>query len=172
MPHAALLTQDEGGITLPTPSGGMIYLPKRRVRIWVRLGSEFMLRHAILDTGAPACILPNRIWTSLHGDGEITWEAGPPGIAPVANLPRMPIFGERHPFRLGRVRLELADLGDGRLASREVLAICTEDIPPPPNTNRERLPLIIGLSEVLDGRSLLLQVSEDGQRWLAMMHQT
>jgi hypothetical protein len=171
MPHATLTVQDEGGITVPAQSGGSVYLAKRRVRAWVRVGNEYSVRPAIIDTGAPACILPSRIWTSPPVQSAITWVAGAPDVVPAENLPRIPLLAERHPFRIGRVRLELVDLGDGSLTAREVLAICTEDVPPPSNTNRELLPLIVGLGEGLNGRSLLLQVSEDGRHWSAMLHE-
>ena len=81
------------------------------------------------------------------------------------------VLGGSYPFRLGRVRLEMVDLGDGHIPPREVMAICTEDLPPVSSASQISLPLIVGLGEVLNGRSLLLQVSEDGLRWLGMMNQ-
>jgi len=48
-----------------------------------------------------------------------------------------------------------------------VLVICTDDpAVAPPHLS---LPPIIGLADVLNGRSLLLQVSADGQQWTATL---
>jgi hypothetical protein len=174
MPHVTIRSPDIGGVTLLTPTGGTVYLPQRRLLAWVYLGSEAQMRPAIVDTGAPACILPQRIWTALDDRGEIAWltdtsaqlakgkNAGEPAHTIVA--------GGRHQYRLGRVRPSLTDLGDGRLAPcDEVLALCTDDPIVPPE--EDSLPLIIGLAEVLNGRSLLLQVSESGERWSALMNE-
>jgi hypothetical protein len=126
------------------------------------------MHQAVIDTGAPACILPKRIWNSLDSSGEITWVVDPPATVAVGGLVRvLTVLGNSYPFRVARVNLEVLDFGDGHLPPREVLAICTEDILPTPNP----LPLILGLSEVLEGRALLLQVSDDGQKWAAMMHE-
>ena len=65
-------------------------------------------------------------------------------------------------YRLGRVRLEFCD---GQLAPREVLAICTDD----PLVVKNPLPLLIGLADVMHGRTLLIDASADGQRWAATL---
>jgi hypothetical protein len=124
------------------------------------------MRQAVVDTGAPACILPSRIWNRLDSRGDITWISGAPMTVPVGGLPHITVFGGQYPFRLGRVRLELVDLV-GRLAPRDVLVICTDDQQSvAPNL---QLPLVVGLADVMNGRSLLLQVSADGQRWTAVL---
>src|SRR5436309_6700354 len=99
-------------------------------------------------------ILARRVWSEFHSRGDIAWVAHPPGTTEIGGLPRTTVLGTQYPFRLGRVRLELVDFGDGRLAAREVLVICTEDVPP---IRPLPLPLVIGLAEVMNGRSLLVQ---------------
>ena len=83
------------------------------------IGRVRVLYRAVVDTGAPACILPTRVWTQLDNRGDVAW---PSGVNPVGGLPRITVFGGSYPFRLGRIRLELVDLGTGQLAPREVTA--------------------------------------------------
>ncbi len=42
--------------------------------------------------------------------------------------------------------------------------MCVED-----GTSPMPLPLILGLAEVMNGRALLLQASEHGERWVALV---
>ena len=85
----------------------------------------------------------------------------------MGGLPRITVFGGRYPFRLGRVRLELVDLGTGQLAPRDVTAICTDD--PQTAPPHLQLPLIVGLADVMHGRTLQLEASADGRRWTATL---
>src|SRR3954447_20116660 len=71
MPHVALSAPDVGGVTFLASGGGTVYLPKRRLLAWVYLGSEPFMRQAVLDTGAPACTLPRRVWNALDTRGEV-----------------------------------------------------------------------------------------------------
>ena len=123
------------------------------------------MRQAVVDTGAPACVLPQRIWTRLDVRGEIAWETGAPArFAGSGTVARTTVFGGSYRYRLGRVRLAFSY---GQLTPREVLVICTDD--PPVVPPQLPLPLIVGLADVMNGRSLLLQVSDDGQRWSAVL---
>jgi hypothetical protein len=169
VPHATLsINSDE--IVIPT-DGGAVRLPLRQIRAWAYFGSEPMMRQAIVDTGCPACTLPKRIWERLDRQSDIAWIADPPATVPVGALTRTTVLlGGRYPYRLGRVRLRIVDLGDGQLAPREVMALCTED-GAGDRPEAERLPLILGLAEVLNGRALLLQVSENGARWSALLNE-
>jgi hypothetical protein len=163
MPTVTLSVQDEGGATLLAFGGGTLYLPQRRLHTWVYLGSESAMRQAVIDTGAPACVLPYRVWSRLDTRGDITWATDSPALFLTRAVAYTTVFGGRYPYRIGHVRLRFAY---GSLAPREVLAICTDD---PSVVTPPLLPLIVGLADVLHGRSLLLQVSTDGQQWTATL---
>ncbi len=121
------------------------------------------MREAVIDTGAPACILPRRVWTALDARGDIAWLTEfPAHFAGSGNVAHTIVFGGQYRYRLGRVRLESCD---GQLAPREVLAICTDD----PLVVKNPLPLLIGLANVMHGRTLLIEASDDGQRWSATL---
>jgi hypothetical protein len=171
VPQIRLRVQDEGGRTLPASGGRTAYLPQYRLRAWVRVGSELLPRHAIIDTGAPAGIFSYQVWSTFQTRGDITWVAHPPTETDRTALPRIDVHGGNYPFRLGRIRLELADLDKGRLTSRDAMVICTEDVPLTPSGSPPQLPrlLILGLVDVMNGRSLLLQASADGRQWTAVL---
>lgn len=166
MPEIRLYPQDDGGSTITGPPGAGVYLPQWRLRVWVRLGSEFQVRQAVLDTGAPACILSQQVWAPLHRRGQIEWVCNAPELVPREQLPRLAVVHGRYPYRLGRLRLQPVDLGTGELSARPAVAICTEDERTAPS-DPEPLPrlLVPGMGEVLNGRTLQLSVSPDGKRW-------
>lgn len=168
MSHAKLLIDFSETVVL-IDGGGVIRLPKRQIRAWAYFGSEPAIRQAVVDTGCPVCTLPKRVWEKLNDRGDITWLADPPAAVPATALTRTTILlGGRYPYRLGRVRLRIVDLGDGQLAPREVPVLCTED-DAARRPDSERVPLIVGLADALNGRALLLQVSEGGARWAAVI---
>ena len=171
MSQVHLDVHDVGGKTLATPSGGTFYLRQPRVLAWVRFGREYAMRQVVVDTGAPACILSKQVWADYHARGEIAWVAHPPQAGDRDRLPRTNVHSGFYPYRLGRIRLELMDLGTGQLAPRDVLVICTEDVPLNPNSEPPELPrlLLIGLADVMHGRALLIEASADGQQWTATL---
>lgn len=171
MPQIALHISDSGGRTLPASAGGTAYLPQRRLRSWVRLGGELLPREAVVDTGAPACIFSKLVWSNFHARGAIAWVAHPPTTVGRETLPRVNVHGGNYPFRLGRIRLQLVDLEKNQLAARDVLVICTEDEPADPANDPPQLPrlILIGLADVMHGRTLLIETSADGQRWAATL---
>jgi hypothetical protein len=163
----AKLSIDYRETVVPAAGGGAIRLPRRQIRAWAHFGTERVMRQAVVDTGCPICTLPKRIWEKLDRRGDVAWVADPPATVSAGGITHTTaLLGGRYPYRLGRIRLRIVDLGDGELAPRDVLTLCTEDPAVPP---QDPLPLIIGLAEVMNGRSLLLQVSESGERWLALM---
>lgn len=117
-----LIAQSDGEVVIPVPGGPPLTVPKRRIRAWVLLGNQVVLRQAIIDTGAPYCTPTRRVWADLDRRGQIDWVAFPPG-GPVASLPTMELLGGNHPFR------------------------------------------------VLNGRTLVVQASEVGDRWFAVLIQ-
>lgn len=159
MPRIELTVQDRGGVTAPL-AGGPVYLPNREIRVWGYFGTEPVMRAAVLDTGAPACTLPARVWTALDRRHDITW------LGPRVSGHSIKVFGGSYPFRLGRVRLQLVDLAS-ELAPRDVIAICTDD--PQATASHLQLPLLVGLADVLHGRSLLVEASADGRTWTAAL---
>ena len=170
MPQVRLEVSDAGGKTLSTPDGGRFYLPQRRLLAWVRFGREYKMRRAPIDTGAPACILSKRVWTHFDTVGDIAWVAYPPNGPNHDELPRMNVFSGLYPYRLGRIRLELLDAGTGQLPAGAVLVICTEDEPANEGDPPQLPPLLlIGLADVMHGRTLLIGASADGQRWAATL---
>lgn len=162
MPNVSLTVSYSTGVTVPTPRGSL-YLPQRRIYAFAYFGSERSVRQAVIDTGAPASILPWRVWSDLDKRGDVTWIGGTnPGSGP-----HITVFGANHTFRLGRVRLEIVDFGTGQLAPRDVTVICTDDPQiAPPNL---QLPLVLGLADVMHGRTLRVEASADGQRWTASL---
>lgn len=122
------------------------------------------MRWAVIDTGAPASILPRRVWSRLDSRGDIAWISS---ANPVGGPPHITVFGGSYPFRLGRVRLEIVNLGTGQLVLRDVTAICTDD--PPITPPHLQLPLLLGLADVMHGRTLTVEVSADGQQWTASL---
>lgn len=148
-----------------------MYLPQHRLRIWVRLGRAYAARQAIVDTGAPACIFSKQVWDAFHARNDIVWVAHPPTDTDRTALPRVDVHGGNYPFRLGRIRLEPVNLTEGQLAPRDVLVICTEDEPVEPENDPPELPrlLLVGLVEVMNGRSLQLQISADGLQRTALL---
>ena len=101
----------------------------------------------------------------MDANGDIAWVTDFPSRYARSKKPAYhTVSNSRHQFRLGRVRLHFAY---GQLAPREVLAICTDDRPVDPDA--DPLPVLIGLADVMNGRSLLLQVSADGQQWAATL---
>jgi hypothetical protein len=166
VPNVSLSVLANTGVTV-LAAGGTVHLPQRQICAWAYFGTERWMRQAVIDTGAPASILPFRIWDGLNQRGDIAWIGAAPPAVPAGGAPHVTVFGGRYPFWLGRVRLELVDSGGGGLPARDVLAICTDDpqtVAPP-----LRLPLVVGLADVMNGRSLLLRVSADGQQWTAVL---
>lgn len=163
MSEIRLYPQDDGGLTIPNASGPSVYLPQFRLRAWVRLAGEYAQRQAVVDTGAPACILTKPIWLPLHQRGRITWLGDSPDV-PGKGLPEVLILQGRYPFRLGRITVELVDLDKGRLAPVSALVQCIEDHTDPAATPLPRL-LILGLADLLLGRTLTLTASTDGRSW-------
>jgi hypothetical protein len=167
MPHAPISCPDFGGVTLAALGDGTVYLPKRRLCAWVYLGSETAMRRAVIDTGAPACTLPQKVWRAL-GDKKIDWLTESP--ARLAEGPRKgepaynTIAGGRYTYRLGHVRLRF---DSSPLEVRDLLAICLDDPPRPPD--QEPIPILLGLAGLLHGRSLLLQASVGGDRWVGVV---
>jgi len=124
------------------------------------------MRQAIVDTGCPVCTLPKRVWNKFNDRGDISWLAAPPATVSAAELTHTTVLlGGRYPYRVGRVRLRIVDMGDGQLSAIKVLALCTED------AETSEVPLILGLAEILNGRSLLIQASESGERWAAVINE-
>lgn len=165
MPTFHLTVDDSGGAELLATAGGNIYLPQYRSAAWVNLGRDPVMQWAIIDTGAPACILPSRLWTPLAAHGDIAWLTDSPArFAGSGRVASTTMAGGSYTYRLGRVRLAFSY---GNLAPREVLAICTDD--PPTAPAHLRLPLVIGLADVMHGRTLRLEASADGQRWAATL---
>ena len=127
------------------------------------------MRGAVIDTGAPGCILPQRVWATLDARGDVEWVTDfPARLAEEEKITFATVFGGSYQYRLGRVRLEFCD---GQLAPREVLAICTDDPPVDPQASPPQpiFPLILGLADVMHGRTLLIEASADGQRWAATL---
>jgi hypothetical protein len=170
VPTVRLTVQADSELAVPGP-GGPVVLAEPRVRVWALIGNEPFTRQAVFDTGAPACVLPKRIWAQLDVAGEVMWEAGAPADVPLAALPTITVLGGRHRFRLGRVRLELIDLSGGRLAPLAVRAICTEDAGVVAPGGSPQVPLLVGLGDALRGRVLLVQTSEDGARTSATIQE-
>jgi hypothetical protein len=125
----------------------------------------------VIDTGAPACIFSKRVWHPFHLSGDVVWVTHAPADGDRDTLPRVDVHGGNYPFRLGRIRLQMVDLNNGQLTPRDVFVICTEDQPIQPDNEPPELPrlLLVGLVEVLSGRTLLIQASADGQQWTATL---
>ena len=165
MPRIRLYPQDDGGITIPNPPGAGLYFPEWRLRVWVRVGGQYMQRQAILDTGSTTCIFSSLVWRGFHDRKLIEWVAHPPGTA-ARDLPRTTVLRGTYPFRLGSVSMQAVDLEGGELKPVPVLVQCTEDDRRQPS-DPEPLPrlLVVGLGGMLNGRTLTLSVSADGTKW-------
>lgn len=160
MPNFPLTVSDDGGAELAAASG-TVYLPQYRLHAWVNFGTDPVMQWAVIDTGAPACTLPSRLWRRLDARGDITWVTGSPArFARSGRVAVTVVSGGSFTYRLGRVRLVFSY---GALAPREVLAICTDDPPP------VRVPLLIGLADVMHGRTLTVEASADGRMWSATL---
>lgn len=112
-------------------------------------------------TGAPACVLPSRFWGPLAARGDITWVTGAPArFAASGRAAATAVAGSSFPYRLGRVRPAFSY---SQLAPRAVLALCIDD------PAHIRVPLLVGLADVMHGRALHLDASPDGQHWTATL---
>ncbi len=172
MPTIHLTAGAAGGAELLATAGAYVHLPEFRLYVWVYLGGIGTMERAVFDTGASTCILPSRFWLPLHRRGAITWLTGDPAhFAGSGQAADIAVQGDRYPFRLGRVALELLGVGGSskmeKLSSQDVLVICTYDLPSEPPA--EQLPLVIGLADVVHGRTLQLEASSDGSRWAATL---
>lgn len=164
MPHARLYF-GESELVVPTPAGPPLRLRTRQILAWVQFGGT-PLRQVVVDTGSPVRILPKRFWDKLNRRNDIIWVANPPATVPTDQLTNTTtLLGGQYRFRVGRVRVRVADMGDGQLAARDVLAFCLDD------GASDEVPLIVGLSGVLDGRALLLQASDGGGRWAGVVNE-
>src|SRR5438309_1718109 len=86
--------------TLLAP-GGAVSFASREIRTSVYLGGERQMRGAVLDTGAPACILPRRVWTTLDARGDIVWlTESPARFAGSGNVAHTTVFGGHYQYRL------------------------------------------------------------------------
>jgi hypothetical protein len=150
---------------VPAPPGPAVYLPRWRLRVWVRVGGAPRLRQAVFDTGAPAAVLSKDVWRPFADDGRIEWVGPPPGASP-GPLPRAAVLGGVHPFRLGRMTIELADLDGNGLPAVPVYVQCLEE-PDAGGAGPRPLPrlLVVGMGGILNGRALTLSASPDGTQW-------
>lgn len=165
MSTSHLTVDDTGGAELLASAGGTVYIPQYRLGAWVNLGSDPVMQWAIIDTGAPACVLPHRFWTPLAARGDITWVTGfPARFAASGRVAETTLAGSRYRYRLGRVRLVFSY---GMLAPRDVVVLCTDD--PPAALPNLRPPLLVGLADVMHGRTLQLEASADGRQWAATL---
>lgn len=82
----------------------------------------------------------------------------------------MELLGGKHPFRVGRVAIRLTELAANSpiLATAPVLALCVES-----DTLSDVIQsgVILGLGSLLNGRTLVVQASEVGDRWSAVLIQ-
>ena len=170
MPIVKLVAQNDAEVEIAIPNAPPLVLPIRRLRAWLYLGEEILIRQAVIDTGAPYCILTKRLWMDLHKSGQVDWVACSPATTPLASLPKAHILGSEHRFRVGRVRIRLTETTPASpvIDLGPVLAQCLED----DDLDRTRTGLILGLGGILNGRTLILQVSEGGDRWSAILIQT
>lgn len=101
-----MTASDDGGAELATAAGGTVYLPQYRLHAWVNFGTDPVMQWAVIDTGAPACTLPARLWQRLDARGDITWVTGSPArFARSGRVATTTVAGGSFPYRLGRVRL-------------------------------------------------------------------
>lgn len=172
MPQVRLKPQDDGGVTVDDGLHPPVYLPQLRIRTWVKIGTDFQYRQAVLDTGAPASIFSKAVWSKLAEAGQIEWVCHPPDNPDLDHLPRMTVLHGRFPYRLGRTTLQLVELGAGELRPVSVLIQCTEDERRRPD-DPEPLPrlLLLGLQGVMNGRTLTLSVSTDGVMWVGELRE-
>jgi hypothetical protein len=170
MPQVRLTPQDDGGVHLDDGRSPAVYLPQLRLRLWVKVGTEYRIRQAVLDTGAPAAVFSRAVWEPLAARGEIEWVCHAPGGDDRPLLPRTAVLRGRYPFRLGRVTIQPVDLNAGELRPAPLLVQCTED-DPRAAADPEPLPrlLILGMSGFLNGRSLAVAASPDGATWTATL---
>ena len=165
MAHARLYF-GEHELVVPTPDGPPLRLRTRQIHAWVQFGRDNTLHQTVVDTGSPVCTLPRRFWDKLDDRDDMIWVANPPATVPADQLTNTTtLLGGQYRFRVGRVRVRINDMGDGQLAAREVLAFCLED------GGSGEVPLILGLAEILNGRALLLQVSDGGARWAGVINE-
>lgn len=169
MPQVRLTPQDDGGIHLDGQRPG-VYLPQLRLRVWVKIGTEYRIRQAVFDTGAPAAVFSKPVWEPLAARGEVEWVCHPPDGTDRLLLPRATVLRGRYPFRLGRVTVQPVDLNDGELRPTPVLVQCTEDDRQAVG-DPEPLPrlLILGMNGLLSGRTLTITGSPDGATWAAAL---
>jgi hypothetical protein len=170
VPAVNFSVQNDGEVVIPVSGGAPLVLTKRRIRTWVLVGNETMLRQAIVDTGAPYCMMTKRLWTELDRRGQINWMAFPPSTAPLASLPMTELLGGRHPFRVGRLRIRLTELAPNSpiIDAGSVLALCVENDVIADIVNSG---VILGLGGMLNGRTMIVQASETGDRWSAVLLQ-
>lgn len=170
MPAVRLLPQDEGGLRLNDGRGGAVYLPAYRLRMWVTLGTDHAVRQAVVDTGAPAAVFPNYVWSGLARRGDIEWVAHPPDTSPRRDLPRVVILGGRYPFRLGRGLVTPVEITGAVLGPTPVFVQCLEDTRETPADPEPITRLfVLGLGGLLHGRTLTVSAAADGGAWAAAL---
>lgn len=168
MPHIQLTPQDDGGVRLGGGRQPPVYLPKYRLRVWVRVGTDPRARQAVLDTGAPAAVFSRLVWEPFADRGEIEWLCYPPEEAKSGQLPRTRVLGSEHRYRLGRMVIQPVDLDRSELTPTRIPVQCLEDNPLDSSGQPRRL-LVLGLNGLLHGRTLTVSASTDGAAWAAAL---
>jgi hypothetical protein len=157
-----LVTQAERGPTFDDGVNPSFALPQWRVRAWVRLGGGLTNWVSLVDTGAPVSLVSKGVWEQLRRQGRIEWVSHAPGVQDdPGRMPRVSVLGARYPYRLGRIDVELTDLGAIDLPAVRVLAQFIEDGP----ATGGRLPdvIVLGLGfGAFAGRSLVIDFAADG----------
>lgn len=106
---------------------------------------------AIVDTGAPLTLFPERVWARL-APSFIEFVSSPPESVP----PPLSVAGTRCPYRLGWIWLGVRDIEQpfARLPAQRVLAQFAED------NGRLRQNVLVGLAHsVLAGRRLVRETT-------------
>lgn len=167
MPVVSLFPQDEGPLAFAKPDGSQLLVPKHRLRPWVKLGSDYQSRQAVFDTGAPCTLLSKRAWVKLAARGEVNWVLHAPNETADRDLPKTELLGAPRQYRIGRVRVSLVD-GNRDCDLGFVLALCltTDSV-----AGAVSASVILGMCEVLNGRTVLVQASPDGAKWSAALMQ-
>ncbi len=134
------------------PAGGTLGIPRTRFRCLVKVPGQSRPYDAIIDTGAPFIIFPEKVWSRFRAGVDFDF------LPPVAPLPPALVAGWQFAYHFARFRVTLTLTDTGLTASVPRPGVIAQFAVGDPPGWRAVPPIIVGLwGGLLEGGSVRIE---------------